>query len=85
MVQWASQSCEYVDNQLTGMNPCQIVMVTAVALVVLYYVLQITISLFKFLTDFGKIKTKLFRLAMYIPQVKREIEKEQNKVIKDCT
>ena len=60
-------------------------MVTAVAGVVLYYVLQIMYSIFKFLTDFGKIKTKLFRLAMYIPQVKREIEKEQNKVIKDCT
>ena len=76
----------YLDKQvLQGLEPHQVGLLTAVSLFLLIHLLWVTRSFLKLITDPAKVKTKLFRLACFIPQVQEKIEKEHSKMMKECT
>jgi len=82
VVKWTS----YVDKEvLADFKPCQIVLLTVVVMYVAMWLYAVGKAFIGFVTNTAKVKTKLFRLMCYIPQVQERIDKETEKLMNDCT
>jgi hypothetical protein len=60
---------KFFDEQLSGLNPFYIVLVTLFFNFVFSYSFGKLTKIYAFLTNPRKVKTALFRIACYIPQV----------------
>ena len=59
-------------------------MISVASTLAFLYGIEIVRSLYNFITNLRKVKTKLFRLAQYIPMVADEVRKERNKLKNEC-